>query len=209
MTEQQSNKWLEWTKRLQAIAQSGLTYGKDKYDIERYKQIRSLAAEIAATYSDHKFEEIARLFEREKGYATPKMDCRGFILKNDKVLLVREILDGKWTLPGGWIDVNESPQQAVEKEIREESGYEAKAIRLLALYDKNQHAHPHDVFHCYKAFFLCEITGGTPRHSLETDGVDFFAIDNLPELSLARILPEQIKHLYERVKAGVLEAEFD
>lgn len=209
MIKNNSLKWLDWAKRLQAIAQSGLTFSKDKYDIERYNQLRDIAAEITATYSDHEFGELQKLFQNEKGYATPKIDCRALIIKDDKILLVREILDGKWTLPGGWIDVNESPRQAVEKEVFEESGYTANAVRLLALYDRNQHAHPGEIFHCYKAFFLCEITGGFPKTSIETDGVEFFTIDELPELSLARILPEQIRHLYKRVKSGMLEAEFD
>ena len=129
--------------------------------------------------------------------------------RDDKILLVREKSDGKWTLPGGWIDVHDSPRQAVEKEILEESGFVARAQRLLAVYDKQHHAHPPDLFHCYKLFFLCEIESGAPQTGLETDGVDFFAPDELPPLSLQRILPEQIRHLYNRVKNDNRETEFD
>ncbi len=139
---------------------------------------------------------IDSLLAREQGYATPKLDGRGACFQDGRILLVRERSDGCWTLPGGWIDVNDAPAASVEREILEESGYEARALKLLALWDKHQHQHPPDFFHVYKLVFRCEITGGQPTHSLETNGVGFFTLDALPPLSTSRITTAQIARLF-------------
>ncbi len=138
-----ASAWLEWTRRLQAVAQSGLAYAKDPYDVERYEQVRKIAAEIAASHTKAPVDRIDDLFSREFGYATPKLDIRAVVLNDQgEVLLVREKEDGLWTLPGGWVDVGESPSEAVEREVREESGYEVRAVRLLALWDRDKHGPP-------------------------------------------------------------------
>ncbi len=149
--------WLDWMKRLQAIAQTGLTFAADPYDIERYEEIREIAAEIAAGHSGASFEHIGGLFANQSGYATPKVDVRGAVFRDDMILLVKERSDGGWTLPGGWADVGDSPGDAVVREIAEESGYLTHAVKLLALYDRNKHGHPPYPFHAYKLFFLCEL----------------------------------------------------
>src|SRR5215203_5974581 len=192
--------WLEWTRRLQAIAQSGLTYAKDPYDVERYEQVRQIAAEIAASHTEAPVDRIDDLFSRESGYATPKLDIRAVVLnEQEEVLLVREKEDGLWTLPGGWVDVGESPSEAVEREVKEESGYEVRAVRLLALWDRDKHPHPPLPFHVYKIYFQCERLGGDPlTTSTETEGVGFFPKDALPELSLSRVTPQQIQGLIQR-----------
>jgi ADP-ribose pyrophosphatase YjhB (NUDIX family) len=140
---------------------------------------------------------------------TPKVDVRGGVFDGDKVLLVRERSDGRWTLPGGWVDVNDAPSEAVVREIFEESGYRAKATKLAMLVDKNKHPHPPSVHHIYKLFFLCELTGGAPRTSNETDGVDFFPVHSLPELSVGRALSSQIERLYEHQLNRGLPTDFD
>jgi ADP-ribose pyrophosphatase YjhB (NUDIX family) len=134
---------------------------------------------------------------------------RGVIFRDERVLLVRETIDGKWSLPGGWADVNDRPSHAIEKEIEQESGFTARAIRLAALYDRNLHQHPPYLFHAWKAFFLCEITGGQPRVSNETDGVDFFALGALPELSTGRVTAKQIHRMYEHYLHPEWPTEFD
>jgi ADP-ribose pyrophosphatase YjhB (NUDIX family) len=190
--------WLDWVKQLQAIAQSGLTYAKDPYDVERYEQVRRIAAEIAASHSEGVTDHIDALFAAESGYATPKLDIRAVVLDEEEVLLVREKEDGLWTLPGGWVDVGESPSESVEREVKEESGYEVRAVRLLALWDRDKHPHPPIPFHVYKLYFQCELSGGSPlAASTETEGVGFFSTDALPELSLSRVTPQQIKRLIE------------
>ena len=200
-----------WVRRLQAIAQSGLTYAKDSYDVERYQQIRRIAAEIASSPSRTTADSVAALFSEESGYATPKLDIRAVVLdEEEKVLLVREREDGLWTLPGGWVDVGESPSESVEREVKEESGYAVRAVRLLALWDRDKHGHPPMPFHVYKLYFLCELSGGSPlAASTETDGVGFFSKDALPELSLGRVLPRQIEKLIHLATDSEGLAAFD
>ena len=200
-----------WVRRLQAIAQSGLTYAKDPYDVERYQQIRTIAAEIASSRSGTPASSIAALFSEQSGYATPKLDIRAVVLDEDgKILLVREREDGLWTLPGGWVDVGESPSESVQREVKEESGYEVHAVRLLALWDRDKHPHPPMPFHVYKLYFLCELSGGSPlAASTETEGVGFFSKDALPELSLGRIIPQQIESLIDLATDSEGSAVFD
>jgi ADP-ribose pyrophosphatase YjhB (NUDIX family) len=201
--------WLEWTRRLQAIAQTGLTYAADPYDIERYEQVRTLAAEIAATHSDAELAYIQGLFTAQAGYATPKVDVRGAVFRDDMILLVKERSDGGWTLPGGWADVGDAPSDAVVREIAEESGYVTRAAKLLALYDRNKHGHPSYPFHAYKIFFLCELIGGVATANGETEAVEFFPEDALPELSLTRVMPAQIARLFAHYRHPEWPTDFD
>lgn len=202
-------KWLEWVRRLQAIAQNGLTYAKDPYDIDRYNQLLDIASEIVSSQEPVRAEQVRAIFARETGHATPKVDVRGVIFQSDRVLLVKERADGRWTVPGGWADIGDSPAEATLSEIREESGYEARIVKLMALYDRMRHDHPPHAFHIYKVFFLCEITGGTPSTSNETDGVDFFSLDDLPELSVGRVTARQIHRFYEHYLNPQIPADYD
>jgi ADP-ribose pyrophosphatase YjhB (NUDIX family) len=200
---------LAWARKVQAIAQNGLAFTHDPYDRERYTQLQDLVTSIISTELDIPLGKARALWDQENGYATPKVDVRGGIFDGDKVLLVRERSDGKWTLPGGWVDVNDAPSEAVVREIFEESGYHAKALKLTALVDKNRHPHPPSVHHIYKLFFLCELTGGAPTISNETDAVEFFPVHSLPELSTGRTLSSQIERLYEHQLNRALPTDFD
>jgi ADP-ribose pyrophosphatase YjhB (NUDIX family) len=191
------NRWLDWAKQIQAIAQIGLTYTKDVYDRERYEALRQLSVEIMAHYTMTDPKKIALAFASEKGYATPKVDIRGVVFANGRILLVREKIDGAWALPGGWADIGYSPAEVAVKEIREESGYEAEPVRLLAVMDKRFHRHPPEPYHIYKLFILCRITGGQPEGGVETSEVGFFGEDELPPLSLERNTEAQIRTLFE------------
>jgi len=202
-------KWLEWAQKLQAIAQNGLTYSEGVYDIERYKQLRAIATEIMATYSNVEHSYVLDLFSGEVGYATPKVDVRGAIFRDDTILLVKERADGLWTLPGGWADVGESPSEVVVKEVYEESGYQVRATKLLAVYDRNKQGHPPFPFYVYKLFFHCELIGGSPSSSIETEAVDFFPEDALPELSIGRVTPAQITRLFQHYRQPNLPTDFD
>ena len=202
--------WLEWCSRLQAIAQTGLTFAKDAHDVERYQAIREIAVEMLATGSDIELTRIRELLTVDSGYATPKVDVRGVVFRENKILLVRERSDGKWTLPGGWADVNESPAENVVREVREESGFEIRVTKLLALFDRSKHPHePAFPFHVYKLFLQCEIIGGAAAPSSETDGADFFAETNLPALSITRVTKAQIHRLFEHHRDPNLPTDFD
>ena len=203
-------RWLEWSRRLQALAQNGLTYCKDPYDEQRYNELRSIAAEIMAAGAGLK--ESASVLERfkfEEGYATPKIDIRAAVFKDDKILLVKERSDGFWTLPGGWADVGDSPSLATIREVKEESGFDVVVKKLAAVYDRDKHDHPTIQHHVYKIFFLCELSGGRAAESVETSGVDFFAEGNLPPLSLTRVVESQINHMFEHHRNPALPTSFD
>jgi ADP-ribose pyrophosphatase YjhB (NUDIX family) len=200
---------LEWARRLQAIAQNGLTFSHDPFDRERYTQLRELVEEMLATHLQLPRTAAAALWDGERGYATPKVDVRGGIFRDAQVLLVRERSDARWTLPGGWVDVNDAPAAAVEREILEESGYRARAVKLAALVDRNRHRHPPSVYHIYKLFFVCELTGGSATPGTETDAAEFFPLNALPELSLGRVLPEQIARLHQHWLDPALPTDFD
>jgi ADP-ribose pyrophosphatase YjhB (NUDIX family) len=153
---------------------------------------------------------LEQLFEQDLGYPTPKVDVRGAVIRGEEVLLVREISDGRWTLPGGWADVNASARTNVEREIREESGYEARAVRLVAVWDSRRQNHPYPhPYTIYKMFFLCELVGGQAQSSLETSEVGFFAATALPELSLGRVNAAQIARLFEHARTPELPTDFD
>ena len=201
--------WLTWARKLQAIGQNGLAYSKDPFDIERFEELRELALEILQNYTDSELPRIRDLFAGEHGHATPKVDVRGVVFNEDAILLVRERADGKWTLPGGWVDVNESPSESAVREVFEESGYQTKALKLLACYDRNRHPHPPHPYHVYKLFFYCEILGGSPSTSYETDGVDFFKQDAIPELSTGRVTSAQIDRFFEFLRSPDLPTDFD
>ena len=202
-------KWLEWAQRIQAIAQNGLTYTENAFDIERYKYLREIAAEIIANNTNVEQSYILDLFSKQTGYATPKVDVRGAVFEENKILLVKERSDGCWTLPGGWADIGESPSECVVKEILEESGYHTRATKLIAVYDRDKQGHPPHPNYIYKLFFQCELIGGSASISIETEDVNFFAEDNIPQLSLGRILPKQITRLFEYYRNSDLPTDFD
>jgi len=193
-------KWLEWAKQLQSIAQAGLTYSKDVYDLERFELVRNISVEILSYQTDMNKTVIKDLFANETGYATPKVDIRSVVFRENKILMVRENTDGDWSLPGGWGDIGLTPSEVAVKEVKEESGFDVKAIKLLGVLDKKCHPHPPSLYHVYKMFILCEIIGGQPKEGIETSAVEFFAENELPSLSLARNTESQIelafKHLH-------------
>ena len=204
--------WLVWAREMQALAQTGLAFTRDPYDRARYEQLRGLAARIMSEYTGADARRIERLFIEEAGYATPKLDVRGAVFRKGRLLLVREAADAdRWTLPGGWADVNESPAESVVKEVREESGFDVRVVKLAAVWDRARHPHtPPYAFHIWKLFFVCEITGGAARAGPETSGVAFFAEDELPyDLSVSRVLLPQLRRMFEHIRRPDLPTEFD
>lgn len=191
-----TNKWLEWAKRIQAISQNGLTYSKDVFDIERFTALRQMSVEMMAALTQTAPEKIAKSFASGTGYATPKIDMRGVVFKNDQLLFVKERTDGFWSLPGGWADVGQSPSEVVVKEIREEAGYVVTPVKLLAVFDQQKHAHPPSIYHAYKLFILCEITELATRDTTETSDVQFFSVETLPPLSTRRVTRSQIEQMF-------------
>ena len=203
-------QWLEWAQRLQGLAQSGLTYNQNNpFEVERYEAISKIAAEMIAAKGSLEESQLETLFAGQKGYATPKIDVRGVVFKDNKILLVKELSDGGWTLPGGFADVGDTPSEAVEREVWEESGFKVKADKILAVYDRTRQGHPPYIFHLYKIFFHCQLLGGKAADSVETEGAAFFARDEIPPLSLARVLPRQIMHFFDHLEHPDWPTDFD
>jgi ADP-ribose pyrophosphatase YjhB (NUDIX family) len=196
-------------RRLLALAQTGLHFTAEEYDRERYRELADIAAQLLATESERSAEQLKQTWFVEDGYSTPKIDVRGVIFRDDHVLMVRERVDGLWTVPGGWADINDGPRYAVEKEIEQESGFIARAAKLAAVYDRNKHDHPPYLFHAWKMFFICDIQSGEARTSYETTAVDFFPLDALPELSTGRATAAQIRRMYEHHRNRDWPTEFD
>ena len=201
--------WLVIGRELRAIAQIGLTFSRDPYDRQRFERTRELAAAVIAQGSVQPQQELIELFRLDAGYATPKVDVRAAVFSEGRVLLVREISDRAWTLPGGWADVNETPAESVVREVSEESGFEARAIKLAAVYDYRKRNRLHHLDSIYKLFFICELTGGSARPSIETSDAAFFPRDALPPLSIGRTTAAQIERMFEHAANPDLPTEFD
>jgi ADP-ribose pyrophosphatase YjhB (NUDIX family) len=209
--------WLVWARRIQALAQTGMAFTRDGYDRERYEALRTLAAEMLAARSGGDPARIEALFAEQSGYATPKVDVRGAVFDDDgRILLVRETADaGRWTLPGGWADVNQSPSECVAREVLEEAGIEVQVRKLACVYDRARHAHqPHYPFHIYKMFFICDPIGAPELargDGFETSAAEFFAQADVPEaeLSISRVLPFQITRLFQHLRDPLLPTDFD
>lgn len=184
---------LELLREIQALAQTGLHYAKDPYDIERYTRLREIGFQLMAQSGGVSLDRVRGFFVPETGYATPKVDLRACVVHDGRVLLVRERTDGKWTLPGGWADQNESPTQGIVREVREESGYDVEVDALYAVRDRDRHDYvPRYPVSVYKMFFTASLLGGTPRPSTEVSEVEFFDPDNLPPLSKGRVLVRDV-----------------
>jgi ADP-ribose pyrophosphatase YjhB (NUDIX family) len=198
--------------KLSALAQDGLTYGADAYDLDRYRQIRVMATELLAALSGRPAEELAIELGRDSGYATPKVDVRGAIFDDEqRVLLMRERTDGRWSLPGGWADPGDSPSSAVTREILEETGYHSSAVKLIACWDREVQQNPPPLpVHVYKLFFLCRPDGTRQEPAaLETLDVGWFAMDELPPLSLGRVNDRQLARALAHHLDPSLPTEFD
>jgi ADP-ribose pyrophosphatase YjhB (NUDIX family) len=200
---------LAWVQRLQTITQAGLTYARDPYDRQRYEQLQELTAEIAASVVPAATETWLEIIRAEKGYATPKVDVRAVVARSDKLLFMRESQDGLWSLPGGWADIGESPSQIAEREVREETGFEVEASKMLAVYDQARHAHPPGIWSCYKLFIRCELRGGAPTRGIETLDVEFFGVNELPPLSTPRVTEAQVRRMFEHLERTELPTDFD
>ena len=193
--------WLDWIIELQSLAQAGLTYGKDVYDKERYERIREISAEMMSCIADAPPEKIKDLFCDEAGYQTPKIDTRAAIFQNEKILLVKE-KNGRWSLPGGWCDVNVSVAENTVKEVREEAGLDVIVTNVIAVQDREKHNRPAYAHRICKIFMMCSVMGGCFKENIETTASDYFAENELPCLSTEKNTEEQIKMCFDAYRAG-------
>ena len=209
MTEMAKPRWLDWAREIQALSQTGLTYNTDDYNVQRYHRLMEIAAEIVQSHTSQPKESWLENFLAQPGYATPKVDVRGAVVRDGKILLVQERSDECWCMPGGWADVGETPAQMVVREVREESGFEVTPRKIIGVYDANRSGRPLEFYHAYKIIFLCDLTGGAAQPSHETLAVDFFSFDHLPPLSSNRTnerhLAEVLAHLHDDHRPAAFE----
>jgi len=203
-----STEWIETLNKITGLAQTGLYYSKDVYDKERYDQIISYVRTLIDLKEIDTTDFIADVLQ-DVGYATPKIDVRAVVFKDNKLLLAKETEDGLWSIPGGWADIGYSAAENAEKEVLEETGLEVKATRLLALTDRRKHPHPAMFLHVYKAFFWCELIGGELKPSIETSEVGFFGSNELPPISTARVTETQIHQFFELLQGLPEQTDFD
>lgn len=202
-------KWLEWATEIQSIAQAGLTFTENSYDRDRYEQLRSLAVEIMNSYTDIPDEKLKDLFAGETGYQTPKVDVRAVVFRDDEILMAREKVDGRWSLPGGWADVNTTVGESAVRESLEEAGAIVVPERIIAIHTadrQHEFVYPYTI---YKIFVQCRLVEWSFRENTETFGSAFFSLNNLPELSTERNTLKQIRMCFDAKKQKVFEALFD
>jgi ADP-ribose pyrophosphatase YjhB (NUDIX family) len=201
--------WLRWARELHAIGGVGLLYSENEFDRLRYQRLVEMSAEMISSHSDIPEEDVKIALGAQAGYVTPKLDVRGAVFMNGQVLLVKEVTDGLWSLPGGWADVNEAPSHMVEREVLEETGLTVAARKIVGVYEANRNREPIEVFHSYKLLFLCDYLQGDLRISHETPEVKYYPLENLPPLSTNRTKENYIIEAYRHFCDPSLPAVFD
>lgn len=210
MILEHGDRWLHWAREIQALAKTGLHYARNEFEKERAERLIEIAAEIIAANSNLSMDQLHLAFEEQPGYVTPKVDVRGAVFHEGKLLMVQEVMDDGWTLPGGWADVGEAPALATEREVQEEAGLTVKAVRLVGVYDANRVPGSLDLFHAYKLVFLCELLGGEINTSHETSQAGFFARDEIPRpLSGYRTTEQHLGDVFRAYDDGAAPAVFD
>lgn len=194
-------QWLTWAREIQSLSQTGLAYSRSDYETQRYRRLMEIAGEMVHTHTGLPQKALLKSFMAQPGYATVKVDVRGAVITEGKILLVQERSDGRWCMPGGWADVGELPSEMVTREVWEESGFEVSPTKVIGVYDANRSGVPLEFYHAYKIVFLCDIRSGEARPSGETQAVGFFRFDDVPPLSTNRTderhLTEVLAHLHE------------
>jgi ADP-ribose pyrophosphatase YjhB (NUDIX family) len=204
----QTGKWLAWAREIYSLSQAGLAFSKNPFDIARYKRLQEITAEMIASESELAAQAVLESFSMQAGYVTPKIDVRGAVVKDGKILLVQEGSDGRWAMPGGWADLGNAPASVAEREVWEESGYRVRADKVIAVIDANR-IQPMEFYHAYKIIFLCTLLDGEPRPSVETLAVDFFPPHQLPSLSIYRTNESMLAEVFAHIVDPGRPAAFD
>lgn len=209
MNQDKMPPWLEWAREIQSLCQTGLAFASNNYETQRYTRLNEIAAEIVASQTNESRETLVEVFSAQPGYATAKIDVRGAVVRDGKILLVQERRDERWAMPGGWADVGEIPSEMVAREVREESGFEVVPRKVAAVFDANRGGRPLEFFHAYKIIFLCDITGGEARASDETMDAAFFSFEELPPLSIQRTNEKHLAEVRAHLEDESRPAAFD
>ena len=209
MEDNKIPQWLKWARKIQELSQTGFAFAVTDYEKQRYKRLTEITAEIVEHHTSLEKEAVEKVLIKQPGYATPKIDVRAAVVKDDKFLLVQEISDERWALPGGWADVGDIPSEVAIRETKEESGYDVKPVKVIGVFDANRLGGQLEFFHAFKIVFLCELIGGEAATSDETQAVNFFSFDGLPPLSLNRTNDKHVREIIAHIKNPHREAFFD
>lgn len=209
MEDNKIPKWLKWAREIQQLSQTGLAFAITDYEKQRYKRLTEITAEIVGHHTSLEKEAVEKVLMKQPGYATPKIDIRAAVIKDNKILLVQERSDERWAMPGGWADVGDIPSEVAVRETKEESGYDVKPVKVIGVYDANRLGGQLEFFHAFKIVFLCELTGGKAATSDETQDVNFFSFDDLPPLSLNRTNDKHLKEILAHLKDPQQSTFFD
>ena len=202
-------QWLKWAREIQQLSQTGLAFAVTDYEKQRYKRLTEITAEIVKHHTSLEKEAVEKVMMKQPGYATPKIDVRAAIIKDEEILLVQEISDKRWAMPGGWADVGDIPSEVAVREAKEESGYDVKPTKVIGVFDANRLDGQLEFFHAFKIVFLCKLIGGEAETSDETQDVSFFSFDDLPPLSLNRTNDKHIKEILAHLKNPQRSTYFD
>jgi len=203
-------QWLKWAREIQQLCQTGLAFAVTDYEKERYKKLMEITAEMVEHHTELKSEEVVKVLMAQPGYATPKIDVRAAVINDEeKILLVKEVMDKKWAMPGGWADVGNIPSEVAIRESKEESGYDVKPKKVIGVFDANRGGRPMEFFHAFKIIFLCDLIGGKAATSDETEDVAFFNVDDLPPLSQNRTNMKHINEIIAHLKNPQRSTYFD
>ena len=209
MEENKIPRWLKWAREIQQLSQTGLAFAVTDYEKQRYKRLTEITAEIVEHHTSLEKDSVEKVMMKQPGYATPKIDVRAAVMQNYKILLVQEISDERWAMPGGWADVGDIPSEVAVRETKEESGYDVKPIKVIGVFDANRLGGQLEFFHAFKIVFLCELIGGKAATSDETQEVNFFNFDDFPTLSLNRTNDKHIKEILAHLKNPQRSTFFD
>ena len=209
MMSENYKRWFDWAREIEAISQTGLHYAANEFDRQRYHRLMEISVEMFSAKVNLDAESLMDIFSKQLGYLTPKVDVRAAVFFDKKLLMVKERVDGGWTMPGGWADVGDIPSKAAEREAQEEAGYTVKAKKLIGVYDANR-SEPLELFHAYKLVYLCDLIGGVPTTSYETDEVAFFELNDIPtNLSGERTRPRHIQDAFAVLLDPTMTTIFD
>lgn len=202
-------RWLAWAREIQALSQTGRTFSETEYDTIRYQRLTEIASEIVHSHTELPIESLRLDFSMQPGYATPKVDVRGAVVRDGKILLVQELVDERWCMPGGWADVGDLPSEMVVREVWEESSFDIVPTKVLGVFDANRDGTPLEFYHAYKIVFLCELIGGQARASNETMAIGFFDFGALPPLSSSRTHERHLAEVAAHLADSGRPAAFD
>ena len=178
--------------KVQAISKIGLIYSKDPYAITNYKEINELSRQFLEDFENVKFDR-PNYFSKEI-YPTPNVSVRTVILNSDrtKVMMVREVSLGTYSLPGGWADLYDSPSKTAKNECSQEAGADVEIVRLVGVLDRTPFKSSASIPE-FVIVFEGKLLGDLHEHEYETDDVGWFDIDNLPEVSRKTSKEELLK----------------